>query len=289
VSNEMVRFALPQNRLPVLVSKAGERLWLLDDANQIETVDMTSGDMFTPVALPASAQISSLKAGRAFVYALDAANGALYVINVQQERYVRQDIKQLRSVTTTAVGLDDRLWMGSSSAAFLLAFDPKSGDVASFDLGQARTSMLNVDSLGRVLYADDARNTVGTFDLKTHILDEVALPPHGATTSLVVDSSSTLWVSTSRGQVFSVRGGLASIVLSLPRPVTTLALDQTGHVWYLAPLPSGAFGFGFAALDGVSAGSQVSGPASSLNFSALGRAWLADPRGGFYVSRERLR
>jgi streptogramin lyase len=271
------------------VSKSGERLWVLDDANQIETIDMTSGDVFVPVRLPAGAQISQLKAGRAYVYALDASAGVLYVVNVRQERATPYEVRLLKAVTSAVVGLDDRLWMGVRSAPYLLAFDPKTGEVTSFDLGPARISALSIDSLGRIFYADDSRSTAGTFDPKTLLLNEVPLGPHGATTSLVVDGSSTLWLSTSTGEIFSVRGGRANLAVSLHRPITTLSLDQFGHVWYLAPLPAGAFGFGFAALDGTQAGISVNGPVASLDFSALGRAWLADPRGGFYVSREGLR
>jgi len=172
---------------------------------------------------------------------------------------------------------------------YLLSFDPKSGEVSSFDLGPARISMLTIDSLGRILYADDTRHTAGTIDPKAQILNEVKVPARGLTTSLVVDSSSTLWVGTTAGEIYQVRGGRASLALSLRVPVTTLSLDQGGHVWYLAPLPSGTFGYALAPLEDSSAGSEVNGPVASLDFSALGRAWLADPRGGFFVSREQLR
>ena len=262
---------------------------MLNDANEIVTIDMSSGDMFTPLRLPTGAQITQWKAGRSYAYGLDTSAGVLYVINVRQERAEARAIALLKPVISAAVGLDDRLWMAVGGAPYLLAFDPTSGQTSSFDLGLARVSMLAVDGLGRIMYADDTRDTAGVFDPKAQLLSEVRLPPHGATTSLVVDSSSTLWVATTAGEIFNVRGGQALLVVSLRRPVSSLSLDQTGHVWYLAPLPTGTIGFGFAALDEGPAGSQVNGPVASLDFSALGRAWLADPRGGFFVSREQLR
>jgi len=273
----------------VLVTKANERLWVLDDRNQIVTIDMSGGEMFLPLKLPAGAQITQWKAGRSYTYALDTTEGVLYVINVRAERYDARELALLKPVVSAAVGLDDRLWMAVRGAPYLLAFDPKTGEVSSFDLGPARISMLTIDSLGRILYADDARHTAGVFDPKAQLLNEVKLSSRATTTSLMVDSSSTLWVSTTAGEIYNVRGGRATLALSLNAPVTTLSLDQTGHVWYLAPLPSRALGFGFAALDDSQAGSQVNGPVASLDFSALGRAWLADPRGGFFVSREQLR
>jgi ligand-binding sensor domain-containing protein len=245
--------------------------------------------MFTPVRLPADAQISQWKAGRAYAYGLDANAGLLYVINVRDERVDVHEMPLLKPVISAAVGLDDRLWLAVRGAPYLLAYDPLKGALSSFDLGAARVSLLAIDSLGRIIYADDSRSTAGVFDPKAQVLNEVRLPAHAPTTGLVVDSSSTLWVGTTAGEIFNVRGGRAALVVALQVPVAGLSLDQTGHVWYLAPLPKGASGFGFAALDEGVAGSQVNGPVVSLDFSALGHAWLADPRGGFFVSREQLR
>ena len=190
----------------------------------------------------------------------------------------------LKPVSGVAVGLDDRLWIGVKDAPYLLAFDPLTRKMASYDLGVARISELAVDGRGRILYVDDARSTVGAYEPNSGRLSEVGLARRGTTTGLVVDSSSTLWLSTSAGEIFSVRGGVATLALVLQRPVTTLALDPAGRVWYLAPLPVGAVGFGYAPAESSTGGQSIAGPAVSLAFNALGRVWLADPRGGFYVS-----
>jgi hypothetical protein len=48
-------------------------------------------------------------------------------------------------------------------------------------------------------------------------------------------------------------------------------------------------GYIYAPADGSLAPRSVSGPALSLSFNPLGRAFLADPRGGFYMSTEDAR
>jgi hypothetical protein len=116
-------------------------------------------------------------------------------------------------------------------------------------------------------------------------VSELRFPRNGPTTALIVDRDATIWIATSAGQIYSVRNGAPRLALAMPRPITTLSLDVNGRAWYLAPLPSGLLGFGYATADGVELGGTIAEPASSLDFSALGRAWLADPRGGFFVTR----
>src|SRR5439155_18658973 len=140
VNGDMSRFTLLGGGLPVLVTKSNERLWVLDDRNQIVTIDMGGGEMFLPLKLPAGAEITQWKAGRSYIYALDTTEGVLYVINVRAERYEARELALLKPVVSAAVGLDDRLWMAVRGAPYLLAFDPKTGEVSSFDLGPARIS-----------------------------------------------------------------------------------------------------------------------------------------------------
>ena len=279
-----VHVDLPGGRQPMFVAKSGERLWVLDDRNNVVTLDMTTAETFTVNTLPRGTQVSFWVAGRGYTYALDASTGLLHVVNATTQVVRSYEMNFLRPVSSIAVGIDDRLWIGLKGAQYLLAFDPETRKMASYDLGLARISELTIDAQGRILYADDARGAVGAYDPRTARLNEVFFPHRGTTTGLVVDGTSTLWLSTSAGEIFWVRGGVATLALGLQRPVTTLALDSAGRVWFLAPLPAGAVGFGYAAADSGQGAQTISGPASSLAFNALGRAWLADPRGGFYVS-----
>ena len=280
-----VHIDLPGSRQPVSVAKSGERLWILDDRNNVVTLDMTTGETFTVNSLPSGTQISFWAAGRGYAYGVDT-RGQLHVVNAATEVVSSLAMNFLKPVSSVAVGPDDRLWIGLKDAPYLLAFDPETWKMATFDLGPARISELAVDALGRVLYVDDARGTVGAYVPQTGRLTEVFFARRGTTTGLVVDNTSTMWLSTSAGEIFSIRGGVAKLTIGLQRPVTTLALDAAGRAWYLAPLPSGAVGFGYAAADSGQGGHTIAGPALSLSFNALGRAWLADPRGGFYVSEQ---
>ena len=271
----------------MLVTKSGERLWVIDDRNQVDVIDMGSGEVYEYVSLPRTAQVSYLAVGRSYAYALDTHTGVLYVMRPFSDRILADQLNFLKPVSSVAVGLDDRLWIGLKDASYLFAFDPTTNNMPTYDLGPARVSALAVDNLGRIFYVDDNRRTVGTYDTQTGVLNEVAFARAGTTTGLVVDRNSTLWFSTSAGEIFSVRGSAATLVLGLQRPVTALALDPAGRAFYLAPLPTGAVSFRYAEADGGAGGETITGPASSLAFNALGRAWVADPRGGFYVSRSR--
>jgi streptogramin lyase len=270
----------------MFVAKSGERLVVLDDRNQVTKVDMGTGEMVALASLSRGVQVNFWAAGRAVAYALDSSAGELYVVDLLTLEHVSPNaLNFLKPVSSIAVGLDDRLWIGLKDAGYLLEFDPVTRKMASYDLGIARISALAVDAAGRILYVDDNRSTVGTYDPRTANLNEVTFARRGTTTGLVVDRNSTLWFSTSAGEIFWVRGSTATLAIGLQRPVTTLALDLAGRAWYLAPLPTGAVGFGYAAADTGAGGQTIAGPASSLAFSALGRAWLADPQGGFYVGR----
>ena len=280
-----VHVDLPGGRSPFAVSQQGEQLWVLDDTNTIVSIDLGTGDASVITALPRSAQIAQFASGRAVVYALDASHGDLYVLNVPTQTVRSYRVTFLKTVSSVAVGLDDRLFMGLSDASLLLRFDPRTGLTDSFDLKDAHVSKLTTDSLGRVFYADDARNAVGTLNPATGVVTEFAFPRNGVTTALVVDGSSTLWLGTSAGELWSIRGGTAKVTVGLQRPVTTISLDAAGRAWYLSPLPAAAAGFHYGAADGAATGQTVSGPAFTLAFSALGQAWLGDPRGGFFVSR----
>lgn len=156
----------------------------------------------------------------------------------------------------------------------------------SFDLlGGARVSALAVDAKAHVFYSDDLHATVGTLDLNTGRLTEVALARNGTTTALIVDGSGTLWLGTSTGDLYSVKGSRTGLAINVRTPVSTLALDPSGRAWFVAPIPN-VSGFGYAPADGSQAVRSIPGPASGLAFSEAGRVFSADPRGAFYVATE---
>jgi streptogramin lyase len=248
---------------------------------------MLTGDLFNIGPLRKGAKVSYWVAGGSYVYGIDAANGEVNIVDTVGHRVVGGFATNVLSpVSAVAVGIDGRLWIGMRDASYLFVFDPKTQLMNGFDLAGARISALTIDGQGRIYYADDARGTVGTFDPGNSKVNEVPFARGGATTALLVDSTSTLWVGTNTGEIYSVRGSKGTLTLSLQRPVTAFAPDQAGRAWYLAQLPTGLSGYAFGPADGSKGPRSVAGPAQSLNFNAIGRAFLADPRGGFYMSIE---
>jgi len=281
-------YNLPLNGIqPQFVAASGSRLWLLDQSNDVSSFDMITGDLIKIGSLRKGAKVSYWVAGGSYVYGVNAANGEVSIIDTTSERIVGAFATNVLSqVSAVAVGIDGRLWIGLRDASYLFAFDPRTQLMNSVDLAGARISALTIDGQGRIYYADDARGTVGTFDPKTSKVNEVPFARRGATTALLVDSTSTLWVGTSTGEIYSVRGSKGTLTISLQRPVTAFAPDQAGRAWYLAQLPTGLSGYAYGPADGSKTPRSVAGPAQSLNFNAIGRAFLADPRGGFYMSIE---
>jgi streptogramin lyase len=195
----------------------------------------------------------------------------------------------LSPVSAVAVGLDDRLWLALRDASYLLAWNPRTFKADGYDLGDnARVSALTIDTAGRVIYADDARSRVGFLDPTTSRknLVELIFPRRGATTALIVDRTGTLWVGTSTGDLYSVRGGAPKLVLNVRTPVSSLSLDPDGRAWFLAQILDGIPGFGYAPADGSDAVRSLPGPAVGLAFSEGGLVFSADPRGAFYIGAD---
>lgn len=279
--------SLPADVQPQVAAATGSRLWFLDQSNGVHSFDTGTGELLAVGKLRSDARVDFWVASPSYVFGVDAKTGQVNVVDVARQRIEAYATNVLSPVSAVAVGLEGRLWIGLRDAPYLLVFDPRTrGGMISIDLAGARVSALTVDPQGRVLYADDFRGTVGLLDPRTSRLNEVVFAKNGTTTALLVDHNSTMWLGTSAGEVYSVRGGAARLVVGLQQPVTSLAVDHTGRAWYLAPLPSGIGGYIYAPADGSQAARSVSGPALSLSFNPLGRALLADPRGGIYMSTE---
>jgi anti-sigma factor RsiW/streptogramin lyase len=287
LSAGLYNLPLPNGINPQFVAANGSRLWVLDQRNNVSAFDMNTGDLFDIGPLRKGAKVSYWVAGGSYVFGVDAANGEVNVVNAATGRVEGGFATNVLSpVSAVAVGIDGRLWIGLRDASYMFVFDPKTHVMNGIDLKGARVNALTIDDQGRIFFADDVRGTVGTIDPRTSLLNEVSFSRPGATTALLVDSTSTLWVGTSTGEIYSVRGGRATLTVSLQRPVSAFAPDQGGHAWYLAQLPSGLAGYAYAPANNSQAPRSVTGPAQSLNFSPIGRAFLADPRGGFYMSIE---
>lgn len=278
--------SLPSGLKPHLMAANGSRIWFVDLASRVGTFDMTSGDVKMIGKLRSDAHVAYWVAGRSFLFGVDDATGQVHLVSTVTESIDAYPLNVLSPVSGVAVGPDDRLWIGLRDASYLLTFDPRTHGIAAFDLGEARVNALAVDTVGRIVYSDDQRGRVGTLDLTTLKISEVTLSRRGSTTALIVDGSGTLWLGTSTGDLYSVKGGLARQVLNVRMPVSSLALDRSGRAWFLAPIPNGIPGFGYAPADGGQGVRSIPGPASGLAFDGEGRTFSADPRGAFYVTTE---
>jgi streptogramin lyase len=273
---------------PHLMATSAQRIWFLDLASNVNVFDMTTGESRKIAKLRSDARVGFWVAGRSFVFGIDPANGQVHVVDISQERVASYATNVLSPVAAVAVGHDDRLWLALRDASYLLVFDPKTRGMDAFDLGDTRVSALAIDTVGRVVYSDDVHARIGIVDLVRSHVTEVPLPRGGTTTALIVDRAGTLWLGTSSGDLYSVRGVIAKLALSLRTPVSSLWLDNEGRAWFLAPTPNGnpGPGFSYAPADGGQAARSLPGPAVGLAFSQDGKTFSGDPRGAFYVATE---
>jgi hypothetical protein len=281
-SGGLYSLSLPKDIKPHLMAASGSRIWFLDQSNGINSLDMNTGQLLAIAQIRSGSRGGFWVAGQSFVYFVDPATGEVHVVNTAKDKVDTYATNVLSSVSAVAVGPDDRLWIGLRNTSYLLAFDPRTHGMDSFDLAGGIVSSLTVDALGRVLYADDARGTVATLDPLTARLSEVAFGPRGPTTALRVDAAGALWIGTSNGEIYKVLGGKSSLALKLQTPVTFLGLDQAGTAWYLAPLP-GIPGFAYGPVDGSGGARSFPGPASGLAFSLGGDTFSVDPRGAVWI------
>jgi len=286
IASGLYSASLPSDLRPHLIAAHGSRIWFTDFSSRVGTFDMNTGEVRTIAKLRSDARVGFWVAGRSFVFGVDPANGQVHVVNTVTESVDSFATNVLSPVSAVAVDVDDRLWIALRDASYLFVFDPRTHGMDSFALGETRVSALAVDPVGRVIYADDLHATVGTYDPSTQRLREVLLPRRGSTTALIVDASGTLWLGTSTGDLYTVNGGAARQASNVRTPVSSLALDQGGRAWFLAPIPNGIPGFGYAPVDGTQAVRSIPGPAVGLAFSESGRTFSADPRGAFYVAVE---
>jgi len=273
---------------PHLIAANGSRIWFVDDASRVYTFDMESGAVKMIAKLRSDAHVGFWVAGRSYVFGVDLESGQVHVVNTVTESVDAYPTNVLSPVSAVAVGPDDRLWMALRDASYLLAWDPRTHGMDSFDLRDARVSALAVDATGRVIYADDLHARVGTLDLTTMKLSEVTFNRRGTTTAMIVDRAGSLWLATTAGDIYSVKNARPGLAINVRMPVSSLALDQEGRAWFLAPISSGSGtpGFAYGSVDGSQAVRSIPGPALGLAFSESGRAFSADPRGALYVAAE---
>src|SRR5439155_25312140 len=107
------------------VAARGERLWLLDQSNNVSSFDMITGDLFDIGPLRKGAKVSYWVAGGSYLYGIDAANGEVNIVDTLRDRVVGAFATNVLSpVSAVAVGIDGRLRIGVRDASYRFGFDP---------------------------------------------------------------------------------------------------------------------------------------------------------------------
>ncbi len=266
----------------MLVAGGEQRVWFVDQRNDVRVIETASGAASFIARLPEDARISTFTAGAGRSYAIDPIHGRLYVIaaegRVSTVAWLTPLISAVTAMTTAA---DDTLWMATSSPSQLLTFDPRSGRAQLVAIEQTTDiHSIAADHGGRVWYADDAKRSVGSYDLAAGRLKELGLGQRGVVTGLAFDGRGVLWVATSSGELYGIQEGVVVSSRSVGRPIARLGLQADGAAWFLAPGPDGT-------LVGPVAGGKDSlfpTSVSGLVVDGSGRLWLADTAGGgFYL------
>ena len=281
-TNGMYQLALGGNRQPSLVAGSGQRLWFIDTAKRLATVDTTTGVVTDIAQLPLDGSFTHLLLGAAHVYAIDQGKGRISTVTITSGALETIVFPFASSAAAFAVGTDDRLWMAGGDSSNVLSVDPGTKNVAAINFQTADISALYVDSAARVWYADDATGGIGYYDQAKRAIVAVATPAHASVTALSMDRNGTLWAGTAAGQVLSVRLGVAAMAAGAGGPVVALVRDASGAVWSYATAPGTVI---YRSLTAVGGARLAAVAASGVALDGSGRAWLADPAGaGFYIA-----
>jgi hypothetical protein len=275
------RFALSDNRRPMLVAGAGRMLWVVDDAKRLATVDTTTGGIADVAQLPLDGTYTRLLLGTRYVYAIDQGKGRIAIFSLATGQLDTVAFPFAATAAGVAVGTDDKIWLAGGESRNVLALDPATKAVTAIDFRTTSISALFIDSAARVWYAEEATGGIGHYDQSKQTIVIVPTSPHSVVTALAMDRDGTLWAGTIGGELLSVRPGAAATAGSAGGSVAGLVRDASGGVWSYASPPGTVV---YRPLTGGGAARIAAVGVSGLGFDASGRAWLADPVGpGFHI------
>jgi streptogramin lyase len=280
ISDTLYRVSL-KGQLPVLTTSSATRVWFMDQTNGLNALDIWSGALYRIVELPAEAQIRAIAATQSYVFALDSIAGTLYVLNVETERVRTEVLAPFRGAVALTTDGGSRVWIASGRTPELFSLDARSQRLEVLDIG-VQAELIAFDAPRGIWFSDGGKQ-IGFYDFRSGLATELTLRSTGSARSLLPDPSGTLWVGTAAGEVLSVRERTQETVVRAERPITSLALDSGGSVWYAAPSRQAPDRFVYAPARAGSAERVLPGPATSFTFNPAWRAWLADPVGGFYL------
>ena len=284
VAADLYRLPLADGRVPTLVASSAGRMWLVDQRNQLASVDTATGATFTVAPFPSDARIGALAAGLAEVYAVDTSKSRLFRFALKGERLTSHQLP-FTDVSALTVAPDGTAWLAMPGTSILLAFSPNGDRVEAIDIGVRGAVALAADIGGR-LWFSDGRAGIGSYDVRAAKLVQLYWPGGPAPSVLRADGLGQVWAGTATGEIHllstSQTGPQAALATRVGRPISALALDPAGQPWYLAPALQQA-GFVYGPVRGAQPARLVTGPATGLAITGGWKAWLADPLGGFYI------
>ena len=286
VATDLYRAPIGDGRVPVLAASGADRIWFLDERNQLTAINPETGASFIVAQLPRDAAIRGIAVGLTHAYLIDVSKSRLFEFTLASEVLTSYHLP-VTDISAITVAPEGTVWVAMPGSSHLLAFDRRTGRFQAIDIRVRGAVALAADAGGRLWFSDGVAK-VGAYDASEAKVFEVAWPGRAAPSVLLADRVGRVWAGTARGEIYLMSGGLATAVASVGNPVSVLALDPSGRPWYLAPALQVA-GFVFGPADRSQAARSVSGPAISLGFGRSGNAWLADPSGAFYIGVEAAR
>jgi DNA-binding beta-propeller fold protein YncE/streptogramin lyase len=272
---------------PMSVTSTLGRIWFVDQRGTLGSLDTRTGDVLTFDTFPETADIAAFTAGPRSVHAIDRFASRLYTFAFDGERLTSRHVPLLSSAAAMTQGLDGRLWIGLAGSGQILVHEPLLGRTETISTGLTAVRSIAFDDRGSLWFSDGLR-MVGTYDPVTRLQTLFAVPGSGSAQHLLPDGSGRVWIGSSTGEISVIESGTVRLALNVRRPITSLALGPSGEAWFLAPAAPGLSGYVYGRVDG-SVFEAIPGAGISLALSSAGRAWIADPAGGFYLGVETSR
>jgi len=222
----MYHLALGENRQPTLVAGSGQRLWFIDQAKRLATIDTATGAVTDVAQLPLDATVTRLLVGASHVYVIDQGKGRISTVTIKSANLETIAFPVARSAKSFEIGVDDRHWRAGGESTNVLSLDLGTKAVTAISFPTSAITALYVDSAASVWYADDATGGIGYYDQAKRAIVSATVPAHASVTALGMDREGTLWAGTASGQLLAVRLGVGAVGVPAGAVFDTMELQN---------------------------------------------------------------